>query len=113
MFSPTAENPKLVRCSVPPPKASDFVNNENDIYSEECSELLDKLEEEDNEDDLSSSQESPPKAPAETNVNNNNKHVNLKLRPLELKEQHIETPKNQQKLTTPGKTVGRIISARF
>lgn len=36
-------------------------------------------------------------------TNINNKNINLKLTPLDLKEDHIEVPKNQQKLTTPGK----------
>jgi hypothetical protein len=87
-FSPIAEKPKISTV-VPPPRLSDFAENEIDPYSEQCTELLDKLDalEEDVETD------SVPKPP---------KTVNPKLKPLELKE-HIDAPKSQQqKLTTPG-----------
>ncbi|XP_063911063.1 EH domain-binding protein 1 isoform X2 [Zophobas morio] len=86
-FSPISEKPKIP-AAIPPPRFSDFAENEVDPYSEECTELLDRLDalEEDGES------ENIPKP----------KSVNLKLKPLELKE-HIDIPKNQQqKLTTPG-----------
>lgn len=103
-FSPPAEKSKLVKpISVPPPRESDFANNDNDIYSEECTELLDKLEnlEEECETELSTVNISNPPA-SKTTEASVQKNVNLKLEPLELKE-HIEMPKAPQKLTTPGK----------
>ncbi|XP_015833178.2 EH domain-binding protein 1 isoform X2 [Tribolium castaneum] len=83
-FSPIGEKPKAT--TVPPPRFSDFAEDDVDPYSEQCTELLDKL------DALEEDEESVPRP----------KSVNLKLKPLELKE-HIDLPKNQpQKLTTPG-----------
>ncbi|VEN63236.1 unnamed protein product [Callosobruchus maculatus] len=103
-FSPLNEHSKLVKpLCFPAPRASDFLSSDSDIYSEHCTEVLDKLESlaEENENDLSksSSQSSIPPSKPVVQVSRNN--VNLKLQPLDLKE-HIETPKNQQKLTTPG-----------
>ncbi|KAJ8922190.1 hypothetical protein NQ315_004125 [Exocentrus adspersus] len=103
-FSPPTEKSKFQ--SVPPPKESDFPRNDNDIYSERCTELLDKLEnlEEENEAEISSIKNNLPSAtkPVKpTELNGVERNVNIKLEPLELKE-HIETPKAPQKLTTPG-----------
>ncbi|KAJ8964295.1 hypothetical protein NQ317_016584 [Molorchus minor] len=94
------KNQLVKSMSVPPPKASDFVHNENDIYSEQCTELLDKLEslEEECGSSFASISSTPASNPVERNAN---KNVNLNLQPLEFKER-IETPKTQQKLTTPG-----------
>lgn len=97
--------------SVPPPKESDFLSPERDIYSDRCTELLDNLESvtEETENDFKS--DTPPvNSNSKSNVNNqktnlNNKNINLKLTPLDLKEDHIEVPKNQQKLTTPGNVI--------
>ncbi|XP_018572519.1 EH domain-binding protein 1 isoform X2 [Anoplophora glabripennis] len=103
-FSPPAEKSKLVKpVSVPPPKESDFATDDNDIYSEQCTELLDRLEnlEEECEAEFPTVNvinQLPVNKPTETIVQ---KSVNLKLEPLELKE-HIEMPKAPQKLTTPG-----------
>ncbi|RZC41943.1 EH domain-binding protein 1, partial [Asbolus verrucosus] len=86
-FSPMSEKPKI-QAAIPPPRLSDFVESDIDPYSEQCTELLDKLDglEEDSEHDSVSK----PKS------------VNLKLKPLELDE-HVDVPKSQQqKLTTPG-----------
>ncbi|XP_050312320.1 EH domain-binding protein 1-like isoform X1 [Anthonomus grandis grandis] len=69
----------------PPPKPSDFREEERDLYSEECTELLENLEE--LEGDPPPAVEDPPKP---------------QLPPLELNREYIEAPKNQQKLTTPG-----------
>ncbi|XP_044268877.1 EH domain-binding protein 1 isoform X2 [Tribolium madens] len=85
-FSPISEKPKV--SGVPPPRFSDFAEDDVDPYSEQCTELLDKLDA--LEEDGESESVTRPKS------------VNLKLKPLELKE-HIDLPKNQpQKLTTPG-----------
>lgn len=91
------------------------------MYSERCTELLDNLESvtEETESDFKLETPAPTAAVSsisKTNVNNqaqktnlNNKNINLKLMiPLELKEDHIEMPKNQQKLTTPGNNISRI-----
>lgn len=104
--SPIPENSKLVKqsCTIPAPSQSDFVDNDSDIYSQQCTETLDNLEnlkEEEGEDEFGNICSSlPVNKPMTTK-----KAVNLKLLPLELTE-HIETPKTQQKLTTPGKKLG-------
>lgn len=102
---------------VPVPKESDFALPESDIYSEQCTELLDNLESviEETETDFKMEMPVPQQpttkpnvntAPSKTNKNEKNiqneKNINLNLKLLELKEDHIELPKNQQKLTTPG-----------
>ncbi|KAJ8946969.1 hypothetical protein NQ318_015907 [Aromia moschata] len=76
------------------------MRHEKDIYSEECTELLDTLEnlEEEGEGDFSNIASLPAEKKDQGIAD---KNVNLKLQPLELKE-YIETPKTQQKLTTPG-----------
>lgn len=97
---------------MPPPKESDFLSPESDVYSERCTELLDNLESvtEETENDLQLEAPAVSISSKSNNVNNqsqktnlNNKNINLKLTPLDLKEDHMEMPKNQQKLTTPGK----------
>ncbi|KAJ8967060.1 hypothetical protein NQ314_003120, partial [Rhamnusium bicolor] len=101
MFSLPNEKSKLVKSmSVPPPKESDFVSNDNDVYSEECMQLLDKLDslEEECENDFGNISDLPTSNLSQMNARQN---LKLKLKPLELKE-HIETPRAQQKLTTPG-----------
>ncbi|CAH2009128.1 unnamed protein product [Acanthoscelides obtectus] len=96
------ENSKLAEpMSVPAPEAADFSTCDGDIYSEHCTEALDQLESlvEENENDLSKSSSHssiPVNRPVHVSGN-----INLKLQPLDFKE-HIETPKNQQKLATPG-----------
>lgn len=54
-FSPVNERIKLVNSqSVPPPKQSDFPQTDTDFYSEQCSDLLEKLDslEEETEEDI-------------------------------------------------------------
>lgn len=102
-FSPPNGVSKSSRpLSVPPPKESDFVVNEKDIYSEQCTETLDNLEliaeEGEGETIVKPTTENEKPKIVDVNVK---KNVNLHLQLLELKEQ-IETPKNQQKLSTPG-----------
>lgn len=77
---------------IPPPTQSDFNVTDTDIYSDLCTEQLDRLDslEEENESDIA---KSPPKP----------KNVNIKLQPLDLKINEPKEPKQQQKLTTPGK----------
>lgn len=88
---------------MPPPKESDFATDDNDIYSEQCMELLDRLEnleeECENEFPTVSINSQPACKPTEAIVQ---KNVNLKLEPLELKDNN-DTLKAPQKLTTPGK----------
>ncbi|CAH0546795.1 unnamed protein product [Brassicogethes aeneus] len=99
-FSPLNEKSKLVNSApVSAPKPGDFQEPDTDFYSEQCSDLLDKLDslEEENEDDLAIvnlPSSSPPMKPIRNSVN-------IKLQPLDLKEM-IETPKSCQKSTTPG-----------
>ncbi|XP_019869615.2 EH domain-binding protein 1-like protein 1 isoform X2 [Aethina tumida] len=100
-FSPVNERIKLVNSqSVPPPKQSDFPQSDTDFYSEQCSDLLEKLDslEEETEEDIANVNIGTANTPPTKPVRNS---VNLKLQPLELKET-IETPKNASKSTTPG-----------
>lgn len=122
-FSPAKEDQDPSKSkTAPPPKASDFVNLESDIYSERCTELLDNLESVTEETESDFKLEPPPvnSNANKTNVNiqtqktNLSKnHINLKLTPLELKEDHIDLPKNQQKLTTPGKENNEILVSYY
>lgn len=110
-FSPIKDSDLSKPKTVPPPRETDFVNPENDLYSERCSELLDNLESvvEETENDFNSeeSTDTTNSKTIATNISSNiniiNKNINLKLAPLDLREDHIELPKNQQNLTTPGK----------
>ncbi|CAH1126450.1 unnamed protein product [Ceutorhynchus assimilis] len=95
-FSPMADKSKLIK-TLPPPKPSDFKEPELDIYSEECLELLENLGEEE--------ESSLPKITgviSKVDVACTNEKEIIKLPPLELNKDFIETPKNSQKLTTPG-----------
>lgn len=104
-----ADKTKLVK-TLPPPKASDFLESDRDIYSEECSELLenlDNLEEEELAFDkpkvtgvITKAEVTSPSKKDKVVVGRDGGGV--KLPPLELNKDLIETPKNQQKLTTPG-----------
>lgn len=94
-FSPLAEKSNLPSISIPPPKKSDFMEPETDIYSELCTEQLDNLDK-----------------PVEENENSFNNlqrpsNVNLQLQPLDLKNNESKN----QKLTTPGKKI--VITATF
>ncbi|XP_050511479.1 EH domain-binding protein 1-like protein 1 isoform X1 [Diabrotica virgifera virgifera] len=106
-FSPTNDMNKPVRpLPVPPPKETDFLTNEQDFYSEQCTETLDNLELIAEEGESETHAINVPKPATEVEKPkvvevNVKKNVNLHLQPLEFKEQ-IETPKNQQKLSTPG-----------
>lgn len=111
-FSPQTDKTKLVK-ALPPPKPSDFPEPDRDIYSEECSDLLENL---DNlEEDEPFDKPSLPKvtgvtpkgdvmvvSPSGKNCEVDSKSAGGKLPPLELNRDLIETPKNPQKLTTPG-----------
>ncbi|KAL3285011.1 hypothetical protein HHI36_019139 [Cryptolaemus montrouzieri] len=101
MYSPQWEkSSQKLNLQAPVPRMSDFSQNDVDIYSEQCTELLDNLdtlEEEDNADFIESVKEKTPPP-----VQSAEKKAPMKLKPLELKEQHLETRKEQQKLTTPG-----------
>ncbi|XP_076263621.1 EH domain-binding protein 1-like isoform X1 [Rhynchophorus ferrugineus] len=118
--TPTAESflpllagmPKPTKI-IPPPKASDFLELERDIYSEECSDALDKLDNLEEDDsferptihkltNVSSSKTDLPLPSQPARQENNNKNANLKLPLLDLNKDLIDTPKHQQKLTTPG-----------
>ncbi|XP_045461918.1 EH domain-binding protein 1 isoform X2 [Harmonia axyridis] len=100
-FSPPGEQFNEKLCSkTPVPKHTDFLQNEVDLYSEKCTEVLDNLdtlEEEECNDDVF---EIP--SPSVVKHKNEENKDNLKLKPLEFKEQHFETKKEPQKLTTPG-----------
>ncbi|KAK9876845.1 hypothetical protein WA026_015080 [Henosepilachna vigintioctopunctata] len=103
MFSPLGEKPSEKFSVVgPAAKQCDFMKSEVDVYSEQCTELLDNLdilEEEDINDDVF---EVTPLRKPPPPVQNEERKVTAKLKPLELKEQHLEPKKEQQKLTTPG-----------
>ncbi|KAH1004093.1 EH domain-binding protein 1 isoform X3 [Dendroctonus ponderosae] len=108
MFSPMQAKTKLVK-TMPLPNASDFQDTERDIYSEECCAILENLEDLEEEESV----ENPSvanlvsvtaKVETVTPVKEEtiSRGGNIKLPPLELDRDLIETPKNQQKLTTPG-----------
>ncbi|XP_030753930.1 EH domain-binding protein 1 isoform X3 [Sitophilus oryzae] len=112
MFSPIADKSKLVK-NFPAPKVTDFPAIDRDIYSEECSDLLDKLDNLEEDDLLDRKPTTAPKIVSVSTkpevtltskpiAETNNKNASLKLPPLDLNKDHIETPKHQQKLTTPG-----------
>ncbi|XP_060519284.1 EH domain-binding protein 1 isoform X2 [Cylas formicarius] len=96
--SPCREVPTKVVRNIPPPKESDFVEPDRDFYSEECSDVLERL---DSSDDTSKVNASGVESKfTDGDKENGNRSVGLK--PLELDKDYIETPKNSQKLTTPG-----------
>ncbi|CAH1187752.1 unnamed protein product [Phyllotreta striolata] len=101
--TPTAEDNKLAKTPLsvpPPPTERDFRVADSDFYSEQCMETLDNLEliVEENESDIVKSPDENNKLEIkEVAV----KKIEVRLPPLDLKE-HIETPKSQQKLSTPG-----------
>ncbi|XP_074038547.1 EH domain-binding protein 1 isoform X2 [Leptinotarsa decemlineata] len=103
-FSPTKDIAKQTKLlSVPPPKETDFVSDVNDIYSEKCSEALDNLESSITEEgDGDFNKVTPLSFTKKDKIENDTRNtVNLKLEPLEQKEQ-IEIPNPQQELSTPG-----------
>nr|XP_023021120.1 EH domain-binding protein 1-like [Leptinotarsa decemlineata] len=103
-FSPTKDIAKQTKLpSVPPPKETDFVSDDNDIYSEKCSEALDNLDSSITEEgDGDFNKVTPLSFTKKDKIENDTRNtVNLKLEPLEQKEQ-IEIPNPQQELSTPG-----------
>lgn len=101
-FSPPGEKfTDKFSSKTPAPRRTDFAPNEVDVFSEQCTEVLDNLdtlEEEESTDDIF-------EIPSSSVVKEKHevKKDTLKLKPLELKEQHFELKKEQQKLTTPGR----------
>ncbi|XP_044750717.1 EH domain-binding protein 1-like protein 1 isoform X2 [Coccinella septempunctata] len=100
-FSPLGEKlSDKFSSKTPAPKTTDFTQNEVDTYSEQCTQVLDNLdtlEEEESNDDVFEI----PSSSIVKDKNDEKKDI-IKLKPLELKEQHLEAKKEQQKLTTPG-----------
>lgn len=87
-FSPISEKPKT-GMSIPAPKKSDFQESETDVYSELCSQQLDSL------DFL---EEEPER---EDNVTSKVRSTNIKLQPLDLKQNEPKL-QPQKNTTTPG-----------
>ena len=77
---------------------------ERDVYSEQCSDLLENLDnlEEDEASDSKVGAENSQDVSGRRDSENGNRSHAVKLPPLELDKDFIETPKNSQKLTTPG-----------
>ncbi|XP_066260319.1 EH domain-binding protein 1 isoform X2 [Euwallacea similis] len=110
IFSPLTDKTKLVK-ALPAPRPSDFLEPERDVYSETCSELLEQLEDVEEEEPVEKSTLPKvtsfiPKADVMTHSSKKEENVGGKiatnLPPLELNKDLIETPKSQQKSTTPG-----------
>ncbi|KAL1516839.1 hypothetical protein ABEB36_000685 [Hypothenemus hampei] len=104
IITPITENSKLVK-TMPRPKPSDFEECEQDLYSEECSDLLEQLDDIKEEDTLEIPSSSAVTEKEVKILLPNKKDVEIKeIKPtsLELTKDTIETPKVQQKLTTPG-----------
>lgn len=101
-FSPPVEKfCEKILSKTPAPKQSDFCHSEVDVYSKQCTEVLenlDTLEEEECNDDIFERSNL-----SLVNGSNEEKKDTLKLKPLDLKEHNFEMKKEQQKLTTPGK----------
>ncbi|XP_066151430.1 EH domain-binding protein 1 isoform X2 [Euwallacea fornicatus] len=109
-LSPVTDKTKLVK-ALPAPKPSDFLESDSDIYSVTCSELLEQLEDVEEEEPV----DKPtlpkvtsfiPKADIMTHNSRREENVGgrmaTNLPPLELNKDLIDTPKSQQKSTTPG-----------
>lgn len=115
-YTPTNQQPNTpgAVANIPPPKPSDFTSNDIDLYSEQCSNLLDNLdileesekEETENVNEISLIVEKvKEKVLEEVKVTppvEQTKNLTASLKPLELKDNFIEPRKDILKINTPG-----------